>query len=75
MIKTIKKLFSGDRVFYGRVLTLALPIALQSLITIGVNMLDTLCGTVNSIVSGDKTVAQWQAAVEEVSDKLRAAME
>ena len=41
----------------------------------GVNMLDTLCGTVNSIVSGDKTVAEWQAAVEEVSDKLRAAME
>lgn len=41
----------------------------------GVNMLDTLCGTVNSIVSGDKTIAEWQAAVEEVSDKLRAAME
>ncbi len=41
----------------------------------GVNMLDTLCGTVNSIVSGDKTVAEWQAAVEEASDKLRAAME
>ncbi len=41
----------------------------------GVNMLDTLCGTVNSIVSGDKTVADWQAAVEEASDKLRAAME
>ena len=41
----------------------------------GVNMLDTLCGTVNSIVSGDKTVAEWQVAVEEASDKLRAAME
>lgn len=41
----------------------------------GVNMLDVLCGTVNSIVSGDKTVAEWQAAVEEASDKLRAAME
>ena len=41
----------------------------------GVNMLDTLCGTVNSIVSGDKTVAEWQAAVEEASDKLREAME
>jgi len=40
----------------------------------GVNMLDTLCGTVNSIVSGDKTVAEWQTAVEEASDKLRAAM-
>lgn len=41
----------------------------------GVSMADTLFGTVNSIVSGDKTVAEWQAAVEEVSDKLRAAME
>ena len=40
----------------------------------GVNMLDTLCGTVNSIVSGDKTVVEWQTAVEEASDKLRAAM-
>lgn len=41
----------------------------------GVNMLDVLCGTVNSIVSGDKTVAEWQAAVEDASDKLRDAME
>ncbi len=41
----------------------------------GVSMADTLFGTVNSIVSGDKTVADWQASVEEVSDKLRAAME
>lgn len=31
-----------DREFYGRVVILALPIALQSLITIGVNMLDTI---------------------------------
>lgn len=42
MIKIIKKLFSEDKAFYIRVLTLALPIALQSLITIGVNMLDTI---------------------------------
>ena len=50
MIKTMKKLFSGDRVFYGRVLTLALPIALQSLITIGVNMLDTIMvGTLGEV--------------------------
>lgn len=41
----------------------------------GVSMADTLFATVNSIVSGDKTVADWQTAVEEVSDKLRAAME
>lgn len=41
----------------------------------GVDMATTLFGTVNSIVSGDKTVEQWQQAVEAVSDQLRAAME
>ncbi len=40
----------------------------------GVSMPDTLFGTVNSIVSGDKTVEQWQNAVSEVSDKLRGAL-
>ena len=41
----------------------------------GVSMADTLFGTVNSVVSGEKTVADWQKAVEEVSDQLRDAME
>lgn len=41
----------------------------------GVDMAATLFGTVNSIVSGDKTVAEWQQAVEEASDQLRAAIE
>ena len=36
------KLYKKDPEFYKNVFTLALPIALQSLITIGVNMLDTL---------------------------------
>jgi len=36
------KLFDRDSHFYKNVFTLALPIALQSLITIGVNMLDTI---------------------------------
>ena len=31
-----------DRSFYGKVLRIAVPIALQSLITIGVNMMDTV---------------------------------
>lgn len=38
----LKKLIVADKNFYKRVLTLAIPIALQSLITIGVNMLDTI---------------------------------
>ncbi|MBO4728414.1 MAG: MATE family efflux transporter [Spirochaetaceae bacterium] len=36
------KLFQKDFDFYKQVFTLALPIALQSLISIGVNMLDTI---------------------------------
>lgn len=40
----------------------------------GTTMADALFGTVNSIVSGDKTVDEWIAAVTEVSDKYRAAM-
>ncbi|MCR5330053.1 MAG: MATE family efflux transporter [Lachnospiraceae bacterium] len=36
------KLFARDSAFYRKVFVLALPIALQSLITIGVNMLDTI---------------------------------
>ncbi len=40
----------------------------------GVSMGDTLFGTVDSIVSGDKTLEEWQQAVEKVSDQLRAAL-
>lgn len=36
------KLFSKDSKFYGNVFTLAVPIACQSLISIGVNMLDNI---------------------------------
>ncbi len=36
------KLYDKEPAFYGNVVTLALPIALQSLITIGVNMLDNI---------------------------------
>ncbi|MCI5884332.1 MAG: MATE family efflux transporter [Clostridiales bacterium] len=41
-MKAIKRLVLSDSGFYRRVLFLATPIALQSLITIGVNMLDNL---------------------------------
>lgn len=40
----------------------------------GVSMKDTLFFTIDSIVNGDKTVADWQAAVETVSDQLRGAL-
>lgn len=38
----IRKLIVSDASFYRKVFTIAIPIALQSLITIGVNMLDTI---------------------------------
>ena len=41
-MRGIKKLIVSDGAFYRKVLFLATPIALQSLITIGVNMLDNL---------------------------------
>lgn len=41
----------------------------------GVNMTDTLFGTVNSIVSGDKNVDEWRAAIIEANNKLNAALE
>lgn len=36
------KLYKKDSEFYGSVFTIAIPIAIQSLISIGVNMLDTI---------------------------------
>ncbi len=40
----------------------------------GVNFADTIFGTVNSLVSGDKTKEQWIDAVKHDSDLLRAAL-
>ncbi len=40
----------------------------------GVSMKETLFFTIDSIVTGDKTVEEWQAAVENVSDQLRGAL-
>ncbi|MEV4815034.1 carbohydrate ABC transporter substrate-binding protein [Micromonospora tulbaghiae] len=39
----------------------------------GVSIKTTLFDTANSIVSGDKTVEQWQAALNDASEKLRLA--
>lgn len=41
-IEIVMKIFSKDKEFYKRTFTIALPIAAQSLISIGVNMLDTM---------------------------------
>ena len=41
----------------------------------GVNMKETLYGQIDSVASGQKSVADWQKSVEEVSQKLSAAVE
>ncbi|CRK81307.1 carbohydrate ABC transporter substrate-binding protein [Neobacillus massiliamazoniensis] len=40
----------------------------------GVSISDALFGTIDSVVSGNKTVKDWQDAVEKASDKLRPAL-
>lgn len=40
----------------------------------GVSIADTLFRSIDSIVSGDKTVKEWQKNVEKVSDQLRPAL-
>ncbi|MCI9414167.1 MAG: carbohydrate ABC transporter substrate-binding protein [Clostridiales bacterium] len=40
----------------------------------GVSMKDSLFGTVDSVVSGQKTVDEWKAAVNKANDALRGAM-
>jgi len=40
----------------------------------GVNFADTVFGTVNSLVSGDKTKEQWIEAIKKDSDLLRSAL-
>jgi N-acetylglucosamine transport system substrate-binding protein len=37
----------------------------------GVSIYDTLFESINSIMTGDKTVNQWRDEISEVSDKLR----
>ena len=41
----------------------------------GVNMKETLYGQIDSVASGQKSVADWQKSVEEVSQKLNVAVE
>ena len=41
----------------------------------GVNMKETLYGQIDSVASGQKSVADWQKSVEEVSQKLGEAVE
>ena len=72
-----EKLPEEDRAFYG-IYDNGAKVALGNFAATdpveGVSMGDTLFGTINSLVNGDKTVEQWKADVSAASDKLRAAL-
>ena len=34
--------YLGDRAFYKKIVTIAIPISLQQLITVGINLMDTI---------------------------------
>ena len=40
----------------------------------GVSIGETLFNSINSVISGDKTVSEWKEDIEKVSDKLREAL-
>lgn len=70
------KLSDNNKLFYSIYDTGALPIMgtfAAAPPVEGVSMTDTLFSAINSIVSGDKTVDQWQRDVERASDAIRAA--
>lgn len=64
-MKGLKKLIVSDKGFYRQVIMLALPIALQSMITIGVNMLDTIM--VNAISDQDLELSATSLANQFIS--------
>lgn len=74
----VEKMSDDKKVFYNIYEEGALPALGGFAATTpvpGVNMTDTLYGTIDSVMSGDKTVEEWQAEVEAASDQLRSAAE
>ena len=55
------KLFTNDPEFYRQLRAIAVPVALQNLITVGVSMLDTLMlGTMGEVqLSASSLANQW----------------
>ena len=57
----MEKLFVRDASFYEKLLAIAVPVALQNLITVGVSMLDTLMlGSLGEVqLSASSLANQW----------------
>ncbi|MBQ6104828.1 MAG: polysaccharide biosynthesis C-terminal domain-containing protein [Lachnospiraceae bacterium] len=72
------KLFQKDPAFYKKVLILAIPIALQSLIAVGVNMLDTIMvgsiGSSGSVYDSVTVGALGKTAAELASEQSLSAV-
>ena len=77
-IKGVSSMLEGDNKMFYSIYDNGAKAAMGGFATTeaveGVSMKDALFGTVDSIVSGEKTVAQWKEAVNKANDALRAAL-
>lgn len=78
-IKGMTDKLSGDNQVYYSIYDNGAKAAIGTFATTkpveGVNIKEDLCSTMDSVVSGTKTVADWQAAVQKSCATLRAAMQ
>lgn len=77
-IKGVSSMLEGDNKLFYSIYDNGAKAAMGAFATTeaveGVSMKDALFGTVDSIVSGEKTVAQWKEAVNKANNALRAAL-
>ena len=77
-IKGVSSMLEGDNKMFYSIYDNGAKAAMGGFATTeaveGVSMKDALFGTVDSIVNGEKTVAQWKEAVNKANDALRAAL-
>ncbi len=77
-IEGVSEMLEGDNKLFYSIYDTGAKAAMGAFATTdpveGVSMKDALFGTVDSIVSGQKTVEQWKEAVNKANDALRAAL-
>ena len=77
-VKNISSLLEGERKLYYSIYDDGAKAVMGQFATTepveGVSMTASFFETVNSVVSGDKSVDEWRTRVKETSDKLRAAL-
>ena len=69
------QIFVRDRSFYKKLITIALPISLQSLITIGVNMMDNIMlGRLGEVAMSAASQANQVFSLQVISNRGDSAM-